>query len=208
MCLAVQVATARPNAASPGAATGKVANVLREKGFQLAITAHSISRIVPFRHRRSSMPRLHKVRVKHGQKLGKRGWLADAAGKGVTTLSRAVKSALGPKCRNAMLDRESGAPTVTKGGVTVATGVEVAQRCQNMRVPPLKLVGSRTAATAGDATTTGTALAEALFREPPYRSSSRSFWKSGWVSRSVSADRRSLSTCSLFSRKAVGMLLR
>jgi chaperonin GroEL (HSP60 family) len=39
---------------------------------------------------------------------------------GITILSDAVKATLGPKGRNALLDKKFGAPTITKDGVTVA----------------------------------------------------------------------------------------
>jgi len=45
--------------------------------------------------------------------------------KGVALLTDAVKATLGPKGRNAILDKKYGAPTITKDGVTVAKEIEL-----------------------------------------------------------------------------------
>jgi chaperonin GroEL len=84
---------------------------------------------------------------------------------GVSMLSRAVKATLGPKGRNAMIEKKWGAPTVTKDGVMVAKEIELANACQNMGAQMVKQVASKTADVAGDGTTTATVLAEAMFRE-------------------------------------------
>jgi chaperonin GroEL len=84
---------------------------------------------------------------------------------GVSMLSRAVKATLGPKGRNAMIEKKWGAPTVTKDGVMVAKEIELANTCQNMGAQMVKQVASKTADVAGDGTTTATVLAEAMFRE-------------------------------------------
>ena len=84
---------------------------------------------------------------------------------GVSMLSRAVKATLGPKGRNAMLDKAWGAPTVTKDGVTVAKEIELAKPYQNMGAQMVKQVASKTADVAGDGTTTATVLAESIYRE-------------------------------------------
>ena len=84
---------------------------------------------------------------------------------GVTKLSRAVKSTLGPRGRNAVLDKGWGAPKVTKDGVTVAEDIELENKFQNMGVQLVKEAASKTNDVAGDGTTTATVLAEALFRE-------------------------------------------
>ena len=44
---------------------------------------------------------------------------------GVNKLSRAVGSTLGPRGRNAVLDKGWGAPKVTKDGVTVAEDIDL-----------------------------------------------------------------------------------
>src|SRR5256886_7969362 len=84
---------------------------------------------------------------------------------GVTKLARAVKSTLGPRGRNAVLDKSWGAPTVTKDGVTVAEEVELENPYENMAAQLVKEVASKTSDTAGDGTTTATVLAESIYRE-------------------------------------------
>ena len=44
----------------------------------------------------------------------------EALKRGVEKLAAAVKATLGPRGRNAVLDKSWGSPTVTKDGVTVA----------------------------------------------------------------------------------------
>ncbi len=82
---------------------------------------------------------------------------------GVTKMARAVKSTLGPRGRNAVLDKGYGAPTVTKDGVTVAEEIELHDPEENMAAQLLKEVASKTSDVAGDGTTTATVLAEAIF---------------------------------------------
>ncbi len=89
----------------------------------------------------------------------------DALSVGVANLARAVKTTLGPRGRNAMLDKGWGAPTVTKDGVSVAEEIEFADPYVNMGTRLLREVASRTSDVAGDGTTTATVLAEALYRE-------------------------------------------
>jgi len=84
---------------------------------------------------------------------------------GVTKLSRAVNSTLGPRGRNAVLDKGWGAPKVTKDGVTVAEDIELEDPFENMGVQLVKEVASKTSEVAGDGTTTATILAEAIFRD-------------------------------------------
>jgi len=84
---------------------------------------------------------------------------------GVSKLSRAVKSTLGPRGRNAVLDKGWGAPKVTKDGVTVAEDVELENPFENMGAQLVKEVASKASDVAGDGTTTATVLAEAIFRE-------------------------------------------
>ena len=85
--------------------------------------------------------------------------------KGVTTLSDAVKSTLGPKGRNAILDKKFGAPTITKDGVTVAKEIELKDPYENMGAQLVREVASKTSDVAGDGTTTATVLAYAIYRE-------------------------------------------
>ncbi len=84
---------------------------------------------------------------------------------GVTKLARAVKATLGPRGRNAIIDKGWGAPTVTKDGVTVAEEVELLDKYENLGAQMVKEAASKTSSVAGDGTTTATILAEALFRE-------------------------------------------
>lgn len=84
---------------------------------------------------------------------------------GVQKLAAAVKSTLGPRGRNAVLDKSWGGPTVTKDGVTVAEEIELADKNENMGAQLVKEAASQTSDKAGDGTTTSTVLAEALFKE-------------------------------------------
>jgi len=85
--------------------------------------------------------------------------------RGVNQLTDAVKATLGPKGRNAVLDKKFGAPTITKDGVTVAKEIELKDPYENMGAQLLKEVASKTSDVAGDGTTTATVLAQAIFRE-------------------------------------------
>ncbi len=84
---------------------------------------------------------------------------------GVAALAKAVKTTLGPKGRNVIIDKKFGSPTVTKDGVTVAKEVELPNAFENMGAQMVKEVASKTSDNAGDGTTTATILAEAIFRE-------------------------------------------
>ena len=59
--------------------------------------------------------------------------------KGVNTLADAVKVTLGPKGRNALLEKSFGAPTITKDGVSVAKEIELADRFENMGAQMVRL---------------------------------------------------------------------
>ena len=85
--------------------------------------------------------------------------------KGVNVLANAVKQTLGPKGRNAILDKSFGAPTVTKDGVSVAKEIELEDKFENMGAQMVKEVASKTSDVAGDGTTTATVLAQAIIRE-------------------------------------------
>ena len=85
--------------------------------------------------------------------------------KGVNLLANAVRMTLGPKGRNAVLDKSFGAPTVTKDGVSVAKEIELKDKFENMGAQMLKEVASQTSDEAGDGTTTATVLAQAIVRE-------------------------------------------
>ncbi|MCS7045880.1 MAG: chaperonin GroEL [Gemmataceae bacterium] len=84
---------------------------------------------------------------------------------GVTKLARAVRSTLGPRGRNAVIDKGWGSPNVTKDGVTVAEEIELQDPYENMGAQLVKEAASKTSDVAGDGTTTATVLAEAIYRE-------------------------------------------
>ena len=85
--------------------------------------------------------------------------------RGVNILSEAVKITLGPKGRNAVLDKKFGSPLITKDGVTVAKEIELEDQVENMGAQMVKEVASKTSDVAGDGTTTATVLAQGIFRE-------------------------------------------
>jgi chaperonin GroEL len=89
----------------------------------------------------------------------------EAVLRGVTKLAKAVVSTLGPRGRNAVLDKGWGGPTVTKDGVTVAEEIELEDRYENMGAKLVKEAASKTSDTAGDGTTTATLLAQAICEE-------------------------------------------
>lgn len=84
---------------------------------------------------------------------------------GVNQLSDTVKITLGPKGRNVVLDKKFGAPLITNDGVTIAKEVELKDPYENMGAQLVKEVATKTNDVAGDGTTTGTLLAQALIRE-------------------------------------------
>src|SRR6476659_6100713 len=84
---------------------------------------------------------------------------------GLNILADAVKVTLGPKGRNAVLEKSFGAPTVTKDGVSVAKEIELKDKFENMGAQMVKEVASNTSDEAGDGTTTATVLAQAIIRE-------------------------------------------
>ena len=84
---------------------------------------------------------------------------------GVSKLARAVRCTLGPRGRNAVLDKGWGVPTVTKDGVTVAEDIELQDPYENMGAQLVKEAARKTSDVAGDGTTTATIIAEAIYRE-------------------------------------------
>ena len=91
----------------------------------------------------------------------------EAPGHGgrVSKLAQAVRSTLGPRGRNAVLDKGWGSPKVTKDGVTVAEDIELDDAFENLGAQLVKEAASKTNDVAGDGTTTATVLAEAIFKE-------------------------------------------
>ena len=85
--------------------------------------------------------------------------------RGVNILANAVKTTLGPKGRNVVLERSFGAPTVTKDGVSVAKEIELKDKFENIGAQLVKEVASKTSDNAGDGTTTATVLAQSIVVE-------------------------------------------
>ena len=84
---------------------------------------------------------------------------------GVDILANAVKTTLGPKGRNVVIEKSFGAPRTTKDGVSVAKEIELEDKYQNLGAQMLREVASKTNDKAGDGTTTATVLAQAIVRE-------------------------------------------
>src|SRR5215203_1726090 len=84
---------------------------------------------------------------------------------GVAKLAKAVRSTLGPRGRNAVLDKGWGSPKVTKDGVTVAEDIDLDDPYENLGARLVKEAASKTNDVAGDGTTTATIHSEAIFRE-------------------------------------------
>ncbi len=82
---------------------------------------------------------------------------------GVDKLANAVKTTLGPKGRNVIIQKQFGAPHITKDGVTVAKEIELENPIENMGAQLVKEVASKTADQAGDGTTTATVLAQEIY---------------------------------------------
>ena len=83
---------------------------------------------------------------------------------GVDALADAVKVTLGPRGRNVVIEKNYGAPLITKDGVTVAREIELDEPFENMGTQLVKQVATKTNDIAGDGTTTATVLAQALVR--------------------------------------------
>ncbi|MEK7584837.1 MAG: chaperonin GroEL [Patescibacteria group bacterium] len=84
---------------------------------------------------------------------------------GVDQLANAVRVTLGPRGRNAVMDKGYGAPSISKDGVTVAKEVELPDKFENLGAELVKEVASKTSDVAGDGTTTATVLAQAIISE-------------------------------------------
>src|ERR1700731_1605341 len=85
--------------------------------------------------------------------------------RGVNALADAVKITLGPKGRNAVIEKKFGTPIITKDGVTVAKEIELQDPLENMGAQMIKEVASQTSDVAGDGTTTATVLARMIVVE-------------------------------------------
>ena len=87
----------------------------------------------------------------------------EAIQRGVQKLAKAVTTTLGPRGRNAVLDKGWGAPTITKDGVSVAEEIQLKDPYEQLGAQLVREVASKTSDTAGDGTTTATLLTEAIF---------------------------------------------
>jgi chaperonin GroEL len=84
---------------------------------------------------------------------------------GVNALADAVKVTIGPKGRNAILEKLTGPPTITNDGVTIAREIQLRDPFANMGAQLVKEVAMKTNGRVGDGTTTATVLAQAMVRE-------------------------------------------
>jgi len=84
---------------------------------------------------------------------------------GVDKLADVVKTTLGPRGRNVVLEKKWGAPTITNDGVTIAKEIELADAWENMGAQLAKEVANKTNDVAGDGTTTATVLAQSMVHE-------------------------------------------
>ncbi len=82
--------------------------------------------------------------------------------KGVNALSEAVKTTLGPRGRNVIIEKSYGAPQITKDGVTVAKEIDLKDPVENMGAQLVKEVATKTNDVAGDGTTTATVLTQSI----------------------------------------------
>jgi len=84
---------------------------------------------------------------------------------GVDQLAEAVKSTLGPKGRNVVLEKITGSPVVTNDGVTIAREIHLGDPFENMGAQLVKEAAIKTNDIVGDGTTTATVIAQAIIRE-------------------------------------------
>jgi len=84
---------------------------------------------------------------------------------GVDQLAEAVKSTLGPKGRNVILEKITGTPVVTNDGVTIAREIHLKDQFENMGAQLVKEAAIKTNDVVGDGTTTATVIAQAVIRE-------------------------------------------
>src|ERR1700749_1433072 len=83
---------------------------------------------------------------------------------GVDQLAEAVKSTLGPKGRNVILEKITGSPVVTNDGVTIAREIHLRDQFENMGAQLVKEAAIKTNDIVGDGTTTATAIAQAIIK--------------------------------------------
>ena len=76
-----------------------------------------------------------------------------------------MKSTLGPKGRNVILEKITGSPVVTNDGVTIAREIHLSDQFENMGAQLVKEAAIKTNDIVGDGTTTATVIAHAIIRE-------------------------------------------
>ena len=84
---------------------------------------------------------------------------------GVDKLANTVKTSIGPKGRNVVIEQSYGAPTITNDGVTIAKSIELEDHFEDMGAKLVAEVASKTNDIAGDGTTTATVLTQAIINE-------------------------------------------
>ncbi len=84
---------------------------------------------------------------------------------GIDVLADTLKSTLGPRGRNVIVDKKFGPPQVNSDGVTIAKEIDLPDPFENMGAQLLKEVSKKTNDDAGDGTTTSTVLAQAIIAE-------------------------------------------
>ena len=84
---------------------------------------------------------------------------------GIDKVADAVKTTLGPKGRNVILDKGFGSPTITNDGVSIAKEIELEDKFENIGASLIKEVADKTNDAAGDGTTTSTLITQALVTE-------------------------------------------
>lgn len=89
----------------------------------------------------------------------------EALKRGIDKVSNAVKVTIGPRGRNAVLEKSYGAPMITNDGVSIAKEIELPDKFENMGAEIVKEVATKTNDIAGDGTTTATVLVQALVTE-------------------------------------------
>ncbi|KAF0134354.1 MAG: chaperonin GroEL [Candidatus Saganbacteria bacterium] len=96
-------------------------------------------------------------------KFGDEAW--RALERGVAKVANAVKTTLGPRGKNVVLEKKWGSPTITNDGVTIAKEIDLEDPFENLGAQLLKEIASKTNDIAGDGTTTATVLGQVIFKE-------------------------------------------
>lgn len=89
----------------------------------------------------------------------------EALKNGIDKVANAVKTTIGPRGKNVVLERSYGGPMITNDGVTIARDIILKDKFENMGAEILKEVASKTNDLAGDGTTTSMIIAQAIIEE-------------------------------------------